>query len=188
MTSSSGGSPRRARSCEAADTGDMSSNSLTAAGSSSVSMARSTTSMTTAPRCTAGSPTIRGGRTRPSASGCTPRPPPPHRTVAGSRDRDRRAGSALLDRPGWTPAQAELMGGARSGGIIGTPTHSVRCDANTGGDPSRGRRHRRNGPLLVAASQVLTPAHLARPLPLHASHTFAAGESPRSPGRTLRLR
>ena len=54
MTSACGESPRRRPPREAADSGDMNSNSQTAAGSSSVSTARSTTSITTAPRRTPG--------------------------------------------------------------------------------------------------------------------------------------
>ena len=122
MTSSSGGSPRRARSCEAADTGDMSSNSLTAAGSSSVSMAGSITSIPTAPRRIPGCLTIRSGRTRLSGSACTPRPPRLHRKDAAFRERGHRAGSAPLGArrpPGAPPDLANSRW--RSPGRIGTP-------------------------------------------------------------------
>ena len=108
MTISSGGSPRRARCREAADTGDMSSNSPTAAGSSSVSMARSITSIPTAPRRIPGCLTTRSGRTRQSGSACTPRPPRSHRRDAAFWERGRGGGSGY--RQDWALEEAARMG------------------------------------------------------------------------------
>lgn len=135
MTSSSGGSHRGPAPRKAADSSDMNSNSPTAAGSYSVSMARSTTSMPTARRRTPGRLTIRSGRTTRSGSGCTPRPPPSHRKVAASRERNHRARrKAVGERP------REVTGGCRRRDDRRTgPQRPLRLAVSS--VPPRGLRH-----------------------------------------------
>lgn len=139
MTSSRGGSARGRTSHQAADSSDMNSHSQTAAGSSLISMARSSMSMRTAARRTPGRLTIRTGRIRRFGSGFTPRRPPSHRQVAESGERSHRAGSGAPGQAVSEPAR-EVTAALRSGAMIDRPTHNARCRATAGGGQPRGRR------------------------------------------------